>query len=237
MGRTEEVCLMFFSVIDNSYIAIIGDMKNSKIMNDRNSVQNELKKTLNIINEKYSQDISAKFMITLGDEFQGLLHDGGHVMHIIEDIQIEMHPVEIRFGIGVGPITTDINYEMAIGADGPGYYRARQAIEFLKENEQRNMTQDTDIRIEVDGDNEDSAAMMNTVLSLLTVIKSNWTDRQREIIRDTMKYGDSQAKTAARLNVAQSSIQRSLKSGNYYAYRDAITTLSDVLMEIRRKDV
>ena len=119
---------MFFSFSNNSYIAIIGDMKNSKIMNDRNSVQNELKKILNNVNEKYSKDISARFMITLGDEFQGLLHDGAHVMQIIEEIQSEMHPVEIRFGIGIGPITTEINYEMAIGADGPGYYKARQAI-------------------------------------------------------------------------------------------------------------
>ncbi|MEI8200436.1 MAG: SatD family protein [Eubacteriales bacterium] len=228
---------MYFSFKNNSYIAIIGDMKNSKIMNDRNSVQKRLKNILNGVNEKYSKDISAKFMITLGDEFQGLLHDGGHVMHIIEEIQREMHPVEIRFGIGVGPITTEINFEMAIGADGPGYYKARQAIEFLKDNEQKNMTHASDIRIEVDGDNEAASAMMNTVLSLLTFVKANWTDRQREIIRDTMKYGDSQAKSAGRLEVAQSSIQRGLKSANFYVYRDAIDTLSSVLMEIRREDV
>ena len=228
---------MFFCFKNNSYIAIIGDMKNSKIMNDRNSIQNRLKNILNGINEKYSKDISAKFMITLGDEFQGLLHDGGDVMHIIEEVQREMHPVEIRFGIGVGPITTEINFEMAIGADGPGYYKARQAIEFLKENEQKNMTHASDIRIEVDGDNEAASAMMNTVLSLLTVVKTNWTDRQREIIWDTMKYQDSQAKSAGRLEVAQSSIQRGLKSGNFYVYRDAIDTLSNVLMEIRREDV
>lgn len=228
---------MFFAFKNNSYIAIIGDMKNSKIMNDRNSVQNELRNILSRVNEKYSKDISAKFMITLGDEFQGLLHDGGNVMHIIEEIQREMHPVEIRFGIGVGPITTDINFEMAIGADGPGYYKARQAIEFLKEDERKNMTHASDIRIEVDGDNENAAAMTNTVLSLLTIIKANWTDRQREIIWDTQKYQDSQAKSAGRLKVAQSSIQRGLKSGNFYAYRDAMNTLSNVLIEIRREDV
>jgi len=228
---------MFFSFPNNSYIAIIGDIKNSKTMHDRNSVQNELNNILGQVNEKYSKDISAKFMITLGDEFQGLLHAGGHVMQIIEEIQRDMYPAEIRFGIGVGPITTDINFEMAIGADGPGYYKAREAIEFLKKSEQKNMTHASDIRIEVDGDNTDSSAVMNAVLSLLAVVKANWTDRQREIIRDTMKYQDSQAKSAGRLHVAQSSIQRGLNNGNYYAYRDAIDTLSNVLKEIRREDV
>lgn len=228
---------MFFFFSNNPYVAIIGDIKKSKKLEDRKSVQNKLEKTLNIINKKYYEDISAKFMITLGDEFQGLLCDGSNVMSIIEEIQREMYPIEIRFGIGVGSITTDINSEMAIGADGPGYYKARQAIEYLKENEQKNKTHASDIRIEVEGDNEASTTMLNTIMALLAVVKTNWTDRQREIIWDTMKYQDGQAKSAERLKVAQSSVQRGLNNGNYYAYKDAIDTICNVLKEIRREDV
>lgn len=227
---------MFFFFFKDSYIAIIGDIKKSKKLNNRNTVQNVFKKVLNNINEKYSKDISSKFMITLGDEFQGLLHDGSNVMNIIEEIQREIYPVEIRFGIGVGQITTDINFDMAIGADGPGYYKAREAIEFLKENERKNKTHASDIRIEIDGDNVETATMINTILSLLAVVKYNWTDRQREIIWDMMKHQDSQVKSAERLNVAQSSIQRGLINGNYYAYKDAIDTIVNVLKEIK-KDV
>ena len=227
---------MFFFVFKDSYIAIIGDIKKSKKLNNRNTVQNVFKKVLNNINEKYSKDISSKFMITLGDEFQGLLHDGSNVMNIIEEIQRELYPVEIRFGIGVGQITTDINFDMAIGADGPGYYKAREAIEFLKENERKNKTHASDIRIEIDGDNVETSTMINTILSLLAVVKYSWTDRQREIIRDMIKHQDSQVKSAERLNVAQSSIQRGLINGNYYAYKDAIDTIVNVLKEIK-KDV
>ena len=42
--------------------------------------------------------------------------------------------MKLRFGIGVGEISTVINPEMALGADGPGYYNARKAIEDLKYN-------------------------------------------------------------------------------------------------------
>lgn len=77
---------------------------------------------------------------------------------------------------------------------------------------------------------------LNTILSLLAVVKYNWTDRQREIIWDMMKHQDSQAKSAERLRVAQSTIQRSLINGNYYAYKDAIDTIGNLLKEIR-KDV
>jgi len=229
---------MFFSFsYNNPYIAIIGDIKKSKKFADRKSVQTELKKTLNTINEKYSENISAKFMITLGDEFQGLLCHGINAMNIIEEIQREMYPVEIRFGLGGGSITTDINSEMAIGADGPGYYKARQAIEFLKENEQKNKTYTSDIRIEVDCDNEATTIMLNAILSLLAVIKNNWTDRQREIIWDTMKNKDGQAKSAERLNIEQSSVQRGLNNGHFYAYKDATDIISNALKELRRKDV
>lgn len=63
------------------------------------------------------------------------------MLDIIEEIQRQMYPVEIRFGVGVGQKTIEINAEMAIGADGPGYYMAREAIEALKQSEQKNKTQ------------------------------------------------------------------------------------------------
>lgn len=228
---------MFFSFSYNPYIAVIGDIKSSKKIKDRKSVQDKLKNTLEMINETYCHDIAAKFTITLGDEFQGLLCAGENVLNIIEEIQRKMYPIEIRFGIGVGAITTDINFEMAIGADGPGYYKARYAIEFLKKKEQKNKSHSSDVRIEIDEDINSTAEMLNTILSLLAVVKKSWTDRQREIISDFVKYQDSQEKCAERLGIAQSSVQRGLTNGNYYAYKDAMDTVCNVLKKIRRDDV
>lgn len=225
---------MFF---DNPYIAIIGDIKKSRNQENRNLVQKKLENVLNHINKKYEMDISAKFIITLGDEFQGLLNNGQNVLGIIEEIQGEMYPIEIRIGIGVGTITTDINSEMAIGADGPGYYKARSAIEYLKQNEKKNRTHVADIRIEMEEEETSIAEMLNAILSLLTVIKNRWTDRQREIIWDSIKYHDGQEKSAQRLGIAQSSVQRGLMNGNYYAYNGATSTVNNVLKEIRRENV
>ncbi|MRN26895.1 hypothetical protein EAI30_20110, partial [Romboutsia ilealis] len=91
-----------------------------KKLNDRKKIQEELQRVLNEVNKKYVEDISSKFMITLGDEFQGLLCNGGNILQIITEIESKMYPVKIRYGIGVGEIITDINADMAIGADGPG---------------------------------------------------------------------------------------------------------------------
>lgn len=228
---------MFFFFNYNPYVAIIGDIKESKKIKNRNEVQAKLKKILDEINKFYAKDISSKFILTLGDEFQGLLCNGANAVYIISKIERKMYPIKIRFGVGIGEIITDIDREMAIGADGPGFHKAREAIEYLKANEKRNQTNTADSRFEFDGENQASTIMINTILSLMTVIKDSWSDRQREIIWDLLEYRDSQANVAKRLNITQPSVQKSLAKGKYYAYMEAINTISNAMEEIKREDV
>jgi hypothetical protein len=228
---------MFFFFLNDPYVAIIGDMKESKKIENRNEVQKKLKQVLEEINEKYDNDISSKFIITLGDEFQGLLCSGANTMHIITEIERKMFPIKIRFGVGVGTITTDVHKEMSIGADGPAYYKARSAIDFLKENEKKKQTNTADIRFEVQSENQATTIMINTILSLLTVIKDSWSHRQREIIWDMLEHQDSQVDVAKRLKIQQPAVQKSLSKGKYYAYKDALDTIGKALEEIRREDV
>ena len=60
-------------------------------------------------------------MITLGDEFQGLLEITVSILEIIKYIQREIYPIKLRFGVGIGNVSTLINHEAAIGADGPAF--------------------------------------------------------------------------------------------------------------------
>lgn len=228
---------MFFFFFSEPYVAMIGDIKKSRKIKNRAEVQMKLNKILNEINDKYDKDIASKFIITLGDEFQGLLQNGENTMQIISEIERKIYPVKLRFGVGVGEITTDINKDMAIGADGPGYYKAREAIEYLKENEKRKQCNTADIRFEVDGENQATTLMINTILSLMTAIKESWSDRQREIIWHMMEYDDTQAKAAERLNIKQPAVQKSLANGKYYAYKEALYSIGKALTEIRRKNV
>ena len=121
----------------HSFVAVIGDIKDSRHLENRKEVQTHMQTILEQVNEKYEEYIASRFLITLGDEFQGLLYTGENVLHIISEIRMQLYPVHLRFGIGFGQITTDIRAEMALGADGPGYYRAREAIERLKEREKK----------------------------------------------------------------------------------------------------
>ena len=143
----------------------------------------------------------------------------------------------MRFGIGIGKITTDVNKEMALGADGPGYYKARNAIEYLKDNENKKQAIAADVRFEVESDNQATTIMLNTILELMTAIKESWSDRQREIIWNMLEYQDSQINVAKRLKIQQPAVQKSFSKGKYYAYKDALDTIGKALEEIRREVV
>ena len=228
---------MFFCFHSNPYIAIIGDIKDSRKIASREEVQERLKKTLHDINTKYIRHIASKFTITLGDEFQGLLFNGENTMAIITEIEMKMFPLRIRFGIGIGGITTEINRELAIGADGLGYYKDREAIENIKKNEKRKQVGEADIRLEISAERQETVDLINTILSLMATIKHSWSERQRQTIWDMLEHQDSQSNAAQRLGVRQSSVQKNLANGNYYTYKEAMNIVEKALGEIRRNDV
>ncbi len=214
------------------YIAIIGDIIGSKKIKNRKEIQEKLKQTLNQVNEKYDDVIASKFIITLGDEFQGLLNLGNYTMEIIYYIKKELYPVKIRFGVGVGSISTRINKDMAIGADGPGYYKAREAINNLKELENKKKKALYDIQILIDGDNNLQELSLNSIFKLMYSIESHWTSKQREIIDYMLFENDNQSIAAQYFGVSQSNIQQILSKSHYYAYAESFHAINSILSEV-----
>ena len=223
---------MYFFFYEEPLIAIIGDIRKSRLLPERKEVQDKLKMVLDEINLKYEVDISAKFLITLGDEFQGLLSNGKYALKIIQEIRMQLCPTEVRFGIGVGKITTEINTDMALGADGPGYYNARDAIEILKKNEKKNKAVLSDIRLAMEGENVTKTVLVNTIFELMKSMEQTWTGRQKEVIWDMLKNQDNQNNVANRLGISQSSVQKSLAKGHYYVYENAMKNVAGILGEI-----
>ena len=216
-----------------SFVAVIGDMKDSRHLENRKEVQVRLQGILDRLNEKYKDEIVSRFLITLGDEFQGLLSSGKYILDMVNEIRMEMYPVRLRFGIGFGQITTDIRTEMALGADGPGYYRAREAVELLKEREKKNRSVLSELCLKMDETHRDKEILLNTVFDLMYVVESGWTDRQREVIWDMLLHGDGQQNTACRLDITQSTVQKTLAAGSYYTYESALKNVSEILGDIQ----
>lgn len=222
---------MLLSFAYQPYLAIIGDIKGSKQLDNRAGIQDHFRLILAEVNEQYSADIASDFMITLGDEFQGLLKSGAHVMDILDRIERELFPIRFRFGIGVGEITTAIHSHIPLGADGPAFYLARQQIEDLKSSEKKNKESKRNIAIGIEG-NEQVSALLNTIFSLQSVIKDAWTIRQVEIINAYLQGDGTQTGAAKMLKINQSNVQKALAASNFYTYRNALESVSALLSEI-----
>ena len=74
------------NTINPCYVAIIGDIIDSKNIEHRQEIQTKLLNTLDRINSKYCQSIVFKFKITLGDELKGLMSVNGDWIYIINEL-------------------------------------------------------------------------------------------------------------------------------------------------------
>ncbi len=211
-------------------VALIGDLINSKEIPNRNQVQQTLKQALSDINQRYRDDLLSEFMITLGDEFQGLLRSTGDVLSIISDLEQALYPFGLRFGIGCGEISTDI-HERCSEIDGPAFHRARLMIQTIKESSNRHNKVYSSILICSDTTPTVQDKLINSVFSLCTSLKEKWSDRQVEIMDAYLKHDKNQYKTAEALGITQSSVNKSLKSSNFYTYHHALSTVTQFLTQ------
>lgn len=201
------------------YCAIIGDIVGSKSLAGRGDVQRKLKHILDTLSDSYKKNMASPFTITLGDEFQGLFRSPDNILDILDTIKLEMHPVEVRFGIGFGEIVTDIDSDISIGADGPAYYSARRAIDDIKMVDKRYEMPVQDMKIcGVNAGYCDYVGVINSGLSLMTLIKKKWTLKQREAIKLSRNSDVSQREIASKLDVEQSTVYRRLAAAGYYTY-------------------
>jgi len=201
------------------YFAVIGDIISSREIDDRKRLQKHLNAILDGINHSYSEDIASQFVITLGDEFQGLLKKADHLLEITDKIKFQLEPVEVRFGIGVGGMKTEIIRETSTGADGPAYWCARKAIRLIHAKNDYNVSK---IIIDTDEKN-DFIDVINESLRLCDFIEKKWRPTQKDLIKESvLHFGHNskipQKKLAKLLNLSVQTVNAKIQSTGYYHY-------------------
>jgi len=209
-------------VNNQNYIAVIGDIHSSKTMENREEIQKNLLNALEEINIKYKETLASAFSISMGDSFQGLLTLDAPFTALILEIELAMFPVEIRFGIGIGEITTSIDQNNSQLNDGPAYHRARKMIDQIEQMEKQYETRKTNMLILSEENETPIDRLMNAIFALNSAIKSKWSNRQKEIIKTYLDNNENQYDTAHALDIGQSSISKALKSTNFFAYKSSL---------------
>ena len=200
------------------YLALIADVIDSKMVQERFNLQKQLEKTLRKMNELFGDYLASCFTLTLGDEFQALLKVDAPVFQIIDSLRSELSPTQLRFGIGLGEIATAIDPLQSIGADGPAYWNARAAINLVH---QKNDYGNTQIYFSSGDDSKD--LLMNALIASGEAIRSGWRGSQEEILLDLLKrsvYSEtfSQQELAQSLAIQPSALSKRLKSSSIRVY-------------------
>ena len=200
------------------YLALIADVIDSKMVQERFNLQKQLEKTLRKMNELFGDYLASCFTLTLGDEFQALLKVDAPVFQIIDTLRSELTPTQLRFGIGLGEIATAIDPLQSIGADGPAYWNARAAINLVH---QKNDYGNTQIYFSSGNDSKD--LLVNALIASGEAIRSGWRGSQEEILLDLLKrfvYSEnfSQQDLAQSLDINPSALSKRLKSSSIRVY-------------------
>lgn len=110
------------------------DIKNSRQLKNREAVQYQLIKTLKKANLLFSHCIKSSFLITCGDEWQGLLKYTCDYIDILDFFRRKMRHIDFYCGIGIGEISIN-NFELTVNQlDGPSFHLAREAMKIAKKN-------------------------------------------------------------------------------------------------------
>lgn len=205
-----------------NYIAVIGDVMGSPGAGDRSGLQDRLGGGLRDVNTAFDGQIAAEFVLTVGNEFQGLLTSAIALDLILATLRTHAFPTELRFGVGVGPLETALRSQ-AIGMNGRCFRSARQAIERAAER-------GTPVEVQVEGE----TAPFEIYSLLYGVIRSRWTTRQREVV-DLSTSGLEGREVAEYLSITPSAVSQHLRAAGAKELRAATlvwrTQIEQALLE------
>jgi hypothetical protein len=193
-------------------IALIADMVKSRGVSsaERPLVQEQFQALVVDLNRRFARTLLSRFVITLGDEFQGLLASASPIPDLLWHLEEQFSERELRVGIGFGVLYTPF-HKYALNVDGPALHSARTAIETAK-------------RKKLLGGVFNGFGQLDDVLNGLARIlwfhRSRLTHQQRKIL-DLLHQGLSQTEIAKQLRVSPQNISKHVRSAGWSPYSEA----------------
>lgn len=168
------------------------------------------------------------YAVTAWDEFQGLIDNPALLPRVAWDFWRAFQPWSLRLAVGIGPVermseSTD-SLPLNRAVTGPAFYRARAALEEL-DSPRHGMSR---VRLRVGAPEDSRAVACNAVLRLADALVQDITERQWQVI-EHYEHSGKQTDVAAVLDVAESTVSRSLASARYWELQASLSELGELL--------
>jgi hypothetical protein len=193
-------------------IAVIGDVVRSRrfLGPERHQVQLGLEQLAAVINQRYRRAIAARFLVTLGDEFQGVLKRAEILPDLIWDIERSLANAEVRIGIGFGSLNPPFK-PVALGMDGSAFHAARQAIELARTRKLQGGL--------FFGFGETDDLVLNGFARLLRHLRRELTKGQVHTLT-LLRQGRTQAQIAKELRISRQAVSKRAKGAGWEAFME-----------------
>ncbi len=168
------------------------------------------------------------YAVTAWDEFQGLIDRPEALPHVIWEFWRAFQPWSLRLAAGIGAVErvagADADVPLNQAVTGDAFYRAREAMDRL-DAPRHGMSR---VRLRVGAPDDKRAAACNGILRLVDALVQDITDRQWQVIERYERSG-KQTEVAAELDVAESTVSRSLASARYWELQASLRDLGELL--------
>jgi hypothetical protein len=199
---------------DASLCVLIGDIVASRVSADRRAVHDAVVAAL-ATTEAVVPSVRG-LRITVGDEFQGGYRTLGAALDAALRVRLALLPdVDVRIGVGRGTVTV-LDAERGI-EDGPAWWAARAAVEWVEATAERSPTRTlrTGYRAEgVDGGSADDGAeaAVNAALLCRDHLVGSLSDRSLRLLEGLMHPDTTQAELAEREGVSASAVSQRVRA-------------------------
>ncbi len=214
------------------YYVLLGDVVHSRAIEDREGFQEQLEDICGRFTAGRRDDVYGNFKILKGiDEFGGVLQSLANLYEIVTAFHDGLRPHEVRIAVASGDIDVGLASADVEKMDGEAFHRATERVEELEDEsmvfdlllgveggvggagldeDDRSRTGDADFGR---ADANLGRAIADEV-NLLLDLRSEWTDRQREVVA-VRESVDTQTAAAEELGVTQQAVSNVLAGAKW----------------------
>ncbi len=211
-----------------AFYTLIGDVVESRRSADRAGLQEQLRQTLSTMNDVLEPRVPLE--PTLGDEFQGCFQSAADAAGASLLIRLELARtagIDSRYGLGFGSVEV-FTKRRPLSQDGPGWWSAREAIEYCRQLAEAPHTRYIRTYFRVGEPGSHAAWGEESMLNAFLHCRDAMVDRMKQPTRNRLcglMVGRSQAEIAESEGTTQGAISQSLARSNAFAILVAQRTL------------